>query len=100
MSYANHVWTGYVYMLLVLRSMQSIVTRKDSCYWFLGDNDTGAIIYDHVTGGCYDGLTLTGPNLNQGAESTLCGLMALLNITATSRIATVPQDRAEQYSKS
>lgn len=42
------------------------------CYdWFDGDNDVGARMWDTQTGGGYDGLTPTGPNLNQGAESTL-----------------------------
>jgi len=39
--------------------------------WFLGDNDGQTVMYDPLTGGCYDGLTANGPNLNQGAESTL-----------------------------
>jgi hypothetical protein len=39
--------------------------------WFLGDNDTQTVMYDPLTGGCYDGLTADGPNVNQGAESTL-----------------------------
>jgi hypothetical protein len=39
--------------------------------WFEGDNDAGAVMWDRETGGGYDGLTATGPNLNQGAESTL-----------------------------
>ena len=39
--------------------------------WFLGDNDGEAVMYDPLTGGCYDRLTVNGPNLNQGAESTL-----------------------------
>jgi hypothetical protein len=39
--------------------------------WFEGRNDTGSAMWDSVTGGGYDGLTATGPNLNQGAESTL-----------------------------
>jgi hypothetical protein len=39
--------------------------------WFLGDNDIGVPMWDPATGGGYDGLTLHGPNLNQGAESTL-----------------------------
>jgi hypothetical protein len=39
--------------------------------WFLGDNDIGQAMWDPATGGGYDGLTLRGPNLNQGAESTL-----------------------------
>ena len=39
--------------------------------WFLGDNDLGTPMWDSTTGGSYDGLTPTGPNPNQGAESTL-----------------------------
>ena len=39
--------------------------------WFDGDNDFGVPMSDPVTGGGFDGLTPTGPNLNQGAESTL-----------------------------
>lgn len=39
--------------------------------WFGGANDAGAVMWDQATGGGYDGLTSTGPNLNQGAESTL-----------------------------
>ncbi len=39
--------------------------------WFTGANDAGAVMWDPVTGGGYDGLEATGPNLNQGAESTL-----------------------------
>jgi hypothetical protein len=39
--------------------------------WFLGDNDAVAAMWDPATGGGYDGLTPHGPNLNQGAESTL-----------------------------
>jgi hypothetical protein len=42
-----------------------------SIAWFLGDNDTHTVMHDPVTAGCYDGLTVDGPNLNQGAESTL-----------------------------
>jgi hypothetical protein len=39
--------------------------------WFLGDNDAGTPMWDPTTGGGYDGLQADGPNLNQGAESTL-----------------------------
>ena len=39
--------------------------------WFDGDNDAGAVMWDPATGGGYDGLQADGPNLNQGAESTL-----------------------------
>lgn len=39
--------------------------------WFEGVNDRGDRMYDDSTGGGFDGLTPEGPNLNQGAESTL-----------------------------
>lgn len=45
--------------------------------WFLGDNDTGGVLYDAGSGGTRDGLMLDGVNENQGAESTLAGLAAL-----------------------
>ncbi len=45
--------------------------------WFLGKNDVGALMYDPQTGGGYDGLTASGPNLNQGAESTIALLTTL-----------------------
>jgi|YNPNPStandDraft_1061719.scaffolds.fasta_scaffold00725_15 glycosyltransferase involved in cell wall biosynthesis len=48
--------------------------------WFLGRNDLNAPLYDYRTGGCCDGLTADGPNLNQGAESTLSWLLSLLNM--------------------
>ncbi|MGC2195507.1 MAG: glycosyltransferase family 4 protein [Terriglobales bacterium] len=48
--------------------------------WFLGDNDLQLPLYDSVTGGCRDGLHPDRPNENQGAESTLSFLMALLEM--------------------
>jgi hypothetical protein len=45
--------------------------------WFAGDNDLGAVLWDPDTRGGYDGLTATGPNLNQGAESTLALISTL-----------------------
>jgi hypothetical protein len=45
--------------------------------WFLGENDGGALLYDPETGGGYDGLTPSGANLNQGAESTIAALSTL-----------------------
>jgi glycosyltransferase involved in cell wall biosynthesis len=48
--------------------------------WFLGDNDLQLALYDSVTGGCRDGLHPDRTNENQGAESTLSFLMALLEM--------------------
>ncbi|MGC2108178.1 MAG: glycosyltransferase family 4 protein [Candidatus Korobacteraceae bacterium] len=48
--------------------------------WFLGDNDLKTALYDASTGGCRDGLHPDRVNENQGAESTLSFLMALLEM--------------------
>ncbi|MEO7908388.1 MAG: glycosyl transferase family 1, partial [Roseiflexaceae bacterium] len=46
--------------------------------WFLGRNDLHVSLYDPITGGCRDGLEADRVNQNQGAESTLAYLLALL----------------------
>ena len=51
--------------------------------WFLGKNDLRVPLYDATTGGCRDGLHPERVNENQGAESTLSFLMALLEMQAT-----------------
>jgi glycosyltransferase involved in cell wall biosynthesis len=50
--------------------------------WFLGENDLLASLYDPITGGCRDGLHPDRVNENQGAESTISFLMALLDMQA------------------
>ena len=51
--------------------------------WFLGENDLQVPLYDATTGGCRDGLHPDRVNENQGAESTLSFLMALLEMQKT-----------------
>ena len=48
--------------------------------WYQGENDLRIPLCDYATGGCRDGLEAQGVNENQGAESTLCWLMALLAV--------------------
>jgi hypothetical protein len=48
--------------------------------WFLGRNDLNLPLYDPTTGGCRDGLHPDRANENQGAESTLAFLHALLEL--------------------
>lgn len=48
--------------------------------WFLGKNDLQVPLYDPATGGSRDGLHPDRVNENQGAESTLSFLMALLEM--------------------
>ncbi len=51
---------------------------KTAFDWFFGTNSIGEALYDPVTGGCFDGLTPSGSNLNQGSESTISCLLAQL----------------------
>lgn len=55
-------------------------TAYDIFDWFLGNNCKGLMIYNPKNGGCYDGITLQGLNLNQGAEATICYLIARLDL--------------------
>ena len=65
--------------------------------WFLGRNDLNLPIYDPTTGGCRDGLHPDRPNENQGAESTLAFLQALLELRLAENILqTVRRDLNEQ----
>jgi len=48
--------------------------------WFLGRNDLNLPIYDPTTGGCRDGLHPDRANENQGAESSLAFLQAVLEL--------------------
>lgn len=54
--------------------------QRDAFNWFLGNNHLHQIVYNPVTGGCYDGLEENNINLNQGAESSACYLMARLTL--------------------
>jgi glycosyltransferase involved in cell wall biosynthesis len=54
--------------------------------WFLGQNDLQRPVYDPTTGGCRDGLHADRVNENQGAESTLSFLIALMDMRAEHRL--------------
>ena len=53
--------------------------------WFLGQNQLQQSLYDPRTGGCRDGLHADRVNENQGAESTLSFLLALLEMRSADR---------------
>jgi glycosyltransferase involved in cell wall biosynthesis len=61
---------------------QWLVEAQQVFRWFLGKNDLQMSLYDAKTGGCRDGLHPDRINENQGAESTLSFLMALLEMRA------------------
>ena len=50
--------------------------------WFLGQNQLQQALYDPLSGGCRDGLHADRLNENEGAESTLSFLLALVDMRA------------------
>lgn len=62
-------------------SKEEYLTKMKIAFdWFLGKNYLKQIIYNPVTGGCYDGLERDYVNLNQGAESTVSYLLARIQV--------------------
>jgi uncharacterized protein YyaL (SSP411 family) len=55
-----------------------LAQMQKSFEWFLGTNRLGLSIYDFSTAGCHDGLEIESLNANQGAESSVSFLLALL----------------------
>jgi hypothetical protein len=56
-------------------------STMERCYgWFLGRNDNDVVIALPERGASYNGLTPSGVNRNQGAESSLMWLIALEHI--------------------
>lgn len=62
----------------VFKDKKYLQKAKTAFNWFLGDNHLYQIVYNPITGGCYDGIEEHNVNLNQGAESSLSYLMARL----------------------
>lgn len=76
---------------LVEAEVEAYLATGDAAYardavrafeWFLGRNRLGCAVYDVSTGGCHDGLGVSTVNANEGAESTLAYLQALLALDA------------------
>jgi hypothetical protein len=61
--------------------------------WFLGSNDVGVPMLNTDTGGGFDGLTSSGPNLNQGAESTIAAITTLQHARRAARDRTPVRQR-------
>ena len=60
--------------------------------WYFGANRAGAPMYDPATGRTFDGLNAEGVvNQNSGAESTIHGLLSMLELDARPDVATAAQ---------
>lgn len=66
----------------VTKDERWMLRARRAFHWFLGQNQLQQSLYDSRTGGCRDGLHETRVNENEGAESTLSFLLALLDMRA------------------
>lgn len=66
--------------------------------WFLGENHLHQCIYDRASGGCRDGLEEHNVSLNQGAESTVCYLIARLAMQRQTDLPRVKPEAARRNS--
>ena len=57
-----------------------LTLQRKAFDWFLGENELHIPVYNFTTKGCCDGLGQGGVNTNQGAESMVSFLLALLTI--------------------
>ncbi|MCX6808674.1 MAG: hypothetical protein NTW50_03330 [Candidatus Berkelbacteria bacterium] len=60
---------------------------RDWFGWFTGFNINKVSLLDETNGACFDSLTKEGRNLNQGAESMVCYLLAHLAISDSGVVA-------------
>lgn len=68
---------------LVFREEHYREKMETAFSWFLGNNHLKQMLYNPKTTGCHDGLEKYNINLNQGAESTICYLIARLCMEKT-----------------
>ncbi|MCR4369461.1 MAG: glycosyltransferase [archaeon] len=79
---AASLTTAYVKAYNSTKNPDYLSHAKKSFDWFLGRNSVSQMVYNDATGGCFDGITLSGVNANQGAESTVTYLNARLDLYA------------------
>lgn len=77
------------------KSPRYLELMKKAFSWFLGNNHLKQLIYNPITGGCHDGLEEYNVNLNQGAESTICYLLARLSME---RVVNLEMESQDAYS--
>lgn len=75
---AGYLVQAYAWAYLATRKDEYLERARGAYEWFHGRNINRVPVYEELTGGCYDGLTPDGVNLNQGAESLLAFLLARL----------------------
>ena len=74
------------------KEKQYFKAAKAAFGWFLGQNSRGVMIYNPETAGCYDGLSTEEVNRNQGAESSICYLLARIKLEEANQCFRAPKE--------
>lgn len=73
----------YLEAFQVTGKMEYLDKAKSCHAWYEGINSQKISLIDRETGGCFDGLTKDGPNLNMGAESIVSYVISYLKMQNT-----------------
>ena len=71
----------------ITKNPEHYKNAMETIHWFFGNNHLDQMVYDEVTGGCFDGVGKYTLNLNQGAESTLSYLIARLYLEESNKFS-------------
>jgi glycosyltransferase involved in cell wall biosynthesis len=82
---------AFGYAFKVTADRHYLRRMREAFDWFLGANRLGVSLYDFATAGCCDGMGVAEVNRNQGAESTICFLLALLKMLELAGEALEPE---------
>jgi glycosyltransferase involved in cell wall biosynthesis len=78
---AGYLTKAYITAYVVTGDKKYLHLAHRAFEWFLGRNRLGMPVYDFSTGAVADGLDSQGVSANQGAESVICFLLALLALS-------------------
>ncbi len=78
---AGYLVEAYIAAHQVTRKDKYLVLAQYAFEWFLGRNRLNEALYDFGDGAVADGIDSTGISRNQGAESVVCFLMALIGLS-------------------
>jgi hypothetical protein len=89
---------AYRYAYMATKDRHYLRRMRAAFMWFLGANRLGVPLYDFTTGGCRDGMGVDHVNQNQGAESTICFLISLLQMLELADLGLEHDDKLESAS--
>jgi glycosyltransferase involved in cell wall biosynthesis len=78
---AGYLVEAYIAAYQVTGKDEYLVFAQYAFEWFLGRNRLNEALYDFADGAVADGIDSSGISANQGAESVVCFLMALIGMS-------------------